>query len=298
MRGVDLELLAHVVDVHVDRALVADGRLVPERREDLRSREGLARVLAQQLQDAVLRGRQVYRLATHADLARVDIEDEVAEGELSLLARALAHASQDRLDAADEFTWRERLGHVVVGTELEAEDAVDFIAAGREHDDGDVRGLADVAGKLEAALAREHHIEDEQVGLDLVHHHDSTLGSCGRVYLVALLLEGVRHDLEDRFLVIDRDDADSHALLRTPRSSPRQMRRASRTQSVVDSIMEYRVWWGERDALDSRRTATRPVPCRPSRLNCATRRSARGSVDTRVTWVSTRRRSRQNRQGR
>ncbi len=43
--GVDLELLAHVVDVHVDRALVADRRLVPQRAQDRGPRVRLAGML-------------------------------------------------------------------------------------------------------------------------------------------------------------------------------------------------------------------------------------------------------------
>ena len=48
---------------------------------------------------------------------------------------ALAVAAQHRVDARDELARIERLGEVVVGAHFQADDAIDVLALGRQHDD-------------------------------------------------------------------------------------------------------------------------------------------------------------------
>jgi hypothetical protein len=43
--------------------------------------------------------------------------------------------AQNRLDARDELTRLEGLGQIVVGAELESDDAIGDVAASRQHDD-------------------------------------------------------------------------------------------------------------------------------------------------------------------
>ena len=71
------------------------------------------------------------------------------------------------MHAAHELARGEGLGDVVVGAELEAEDAVDLVAARGEHDDRDVRGGAQVLAMSSPDLPGQHHVEDDEVGLDL-----------------------------------------------------------------------------------------------------------------------------------
>ena len=73
--------------------------------------------------------------------------------------------TQDRVDASDEFREPKGLLHVVVGAEVEAHDLVFFEALGRQHDDP--RGAAAAAQlpqDLKAVHARQHHVEDDEVG--------------------------------------------------------------------------------------------------------------------------------------
>ena len=65
-----------------------------------------------------------------------------------------ARAAQRRLHAAAELAQRERLGDVVVGAELEAEDLVDLLGLGGEHDDRHRRARAQPPADLEAVEAR------------------------------------------------------------------------------------------------------------------------------------------------
>jgi hypothetical protein len=99
--------------------------------------------------------------------------------------------SENGLDAAHELAWREGLGDVVVGAELQAEHTVHLVPARREHDDRCVGVGAQVTGDIEAGLPRQHDVEHDDIGGYLLEHH---LGACGvarGVHLVARLLQCV-----------------------------------------------------------------------------------------------------------
>lgn len=72
-------------------------------------------------------------------------------------------AAEDGADAGGEFAGAEGFGDVVVGSEFEADDAVDFAVTCGEEEDGDGGGLAESATDVEAAHVGESDIEDEAV---------------------------------------------------------------------------------------------------------------------------------------
>ena len=63
------------------------------------------------------------------------------------IARRMRRAAQHRLDAPEELAWVEGLGDIVVGAELEPDDAVDVLAARRQHDDRQLRAAAQLAAQ-------------------------------------------------------------------------------------------------------------------------------------------------------
>ena len=78
--------------------------------------------------------------------------------------RDAGHAAQVGLDARQQLRHLERLGDVVVGAELEADDLVDHLAARGEHDHRRLdAALAQLAADVEAAHARQHQVEQQQV---------------------------------------------------------------------------------------------------------------------------------------
>jgi len=80
-------------------------------------------------------------------------------------------AAQDGPDPAAEFPDRERLGDVVVGADLEAQDLVALIVARREHDDRHLAAASQAAADLDAVDPGQHHVEDDEVealGCELV----------------------------------------------------------------------------------------------------------------------------------
>ena len=67
-------------------------------------------------------------------------------------------AAQDRLHAEEELADAEWLDDVVVGAELESDDAIDLLALRRQHHDADAarrRVLAERLAKLRARIRRE-----------------------------------------------------------------------------------------------------------------------------------------------
>ena len=71
---------------------------------------------------------------------------------------------QERLDPGDELAGRERLHEVVVRAHRQAHDPVDLLAAGGEHQHVGVGERAQPPADLDAVEARQHDVEDDDVG--------------------------------------------------------------------------------------------------------------------------------------
>ena len=76
-----------------------------------------------------------------------------------------AAASQRRAYPRDEFAQPERLGDVVVGTDLEAHHSVDLGTFRRDHDDRNLGLLSELPTDVDAADLRQHHVEENEIGL-------------------------------------------------------------------------------------------------------------------------------------
>src|SRR5204862_1274500 len=117
---------------------------------------------------------EIELLRSELDLAAVDLHLATAgiDMDVAMLNRLRLslltfgrRAAQDRLDARDELARVERLRHVVVGADLEADDLVDVLVPRGQHQDRDIRLLTDAAADLDPVDVREHEIEDDQRGL-------------------------------------------------------------------------------------------------------------------------------------
>ena len=115
-------------------------------------------------------------------------------------------AAEHGLDAGDEFAHGEGLGHVVVGADFEADDAVDFVVAGGEHEDGDRAGATDLAADLEAVHAGEHEVEHDHVGPGGVGKVEGALAVGGGFDVVALAAEVVGDGAGQACFVLDDQD--------------------------------------------------------------------------------------------
>ena len=81
-----------------------------------------------------------------------EVEVEVGEGVAREALHLAVGAPQHGLHARQQLADRERLGHVVVGAELEPEELVDLVVPAGEHEDVRARPVADVARMGKTAL--------------------------------------------------------------------------------------------------------------------------------------------------
>ena len=111
----------------------------------------------------------VTALAVARQRARREIERVRAEGDRAVRRRragreTLGLPAQHGVDARDQLARIERLGEVIVGAHLQADDAIDVLALGGEHDDRHrLAGAAQAAAYRQAVLAGQHQVEHEQV---------------------------------------------------------------------------------------------------------------------------------------
>ena len=113
---------------------------------------------------------------------------------------------------ADELAQAERLGHVVVGAELEPDDLVELRVLGRQHHDRHARLGADDAADLDARQLREHQVQEDEVR-PLRPEHGEGLAPVGRRDdPESVGLERVDERLAQGRLVVDDEDRSCHHL--------------------------------------------------------------------------------------
>jgi hypothetical protein len=99
-------------------------------------------------------------------------------------------ATQDGANARHQLTGRAGLGHVVVGTHVEADDAVDVVAARGEHQHRHLAACANAPQRLDAGQARHHDVE----------HHDRVaaaqgLAGAGLAVVLGAHVEAFAHEV-------------------------------------------------------------------------------------------------------
>ena len=68
------------------------------------------------------------------------------------------------MDTRQQFSRIERFRQVIVGAHLQTHDAVDVLALGGQHDDGESRRRCpEAGGRWSTAFAGEHEVEDDQI---------------------------------------------------------------------------------------------------------------------------------------
>jgi len=125
---------------------------------------------------------------------------------------------EDITDADRQLPRGERLGDIVVGTELESDDAIGGLTASGQHDHGQGTVGADPAAKGEPVRAGKHHVEHDEVGSTAL--DDRSCGiPVGRLECVEAVALQVAHDdvAHDR-LVVDDEDGGHRAHCRCPRA--------------------------------------------------------------------------------
>src|SRR5256886_13657743 len=117
------------------------------------------------MQQAEFGRPEVDLAAAAADPMCRRVELQVAEFD-RLIAKQRRAAAHDCLDASEQFTMREGLGEVIVGTGLQPGHLVEFLRAPGQHDDRNLLGAplgAQLPEESHARRAREDPVEQHQV---------------------------------------------------------------------------------------------------------------------------------------
>ena len=139
-------------------------------------------------------------------LARDRVEDELVERERLLRGRRLLRAAQYGLHPHHELARGERLRDIVVGADLETDDAVVGLATGGEHDHRKVAARADPAAQREPVGAGQHQVEHDELQVLGREKRAGGVAVPGLERVEALTLEVADEDVADEGLVVDDED--------------------------------------------------------------------------------------------
>src|SRR5690606_29680326 len=110
------------------------------------------------------------------------------------------------LDAKQELARVKGLGEIIIGTGLEALDAVFYIAHGREHKDGEILVLCGSrthrGKKLKTSLVRHHHIHNGQVKDKELQQLSGFIRMFGHRHKITLLAQKLLEQLTQACIII------------------------------------------------------------------------------------------------
>ena len=168
-------------------------------------------------EDLELGRRQADPAVAALDAAPLEVDEQVAvadDAPTGGIGQVAVRAPQERLDPAHQLAQPERLGQVVVGSQLEPDDLVDLVVASGQDEDRHLRaGRAQAAEDLEAVHAGKPDIEHHEVRRLAGRDVEALLAGPGDRDLVALLLEGVLDPAGDGVFVLDDQDGGCHAAM-------------------------------------------------------------------------------------
>ena len=120
--------------------------------------------------------------------------------------RSRRHAFENGPDPRGHFPWAERLDHVIVGTDFQAHDTIDFSIAGTEENHRHFAETAQLLAGFEAADVRQTDVENDQIGrgLALMLQRCRAKAQPGRGE--ALALQGENQGVGNRRFVFDNQD--------------------------------------------------------------------------------------------
>ena len=196
----------------VDRAFLDKDAMPPDKIKKLRPAEHPPGAFHQDRQKAAFLWPKRHQMAGPADLHRRLVEAQVMEFE-NVVGKRRMGAPQQRAHAADHLTWREWLGDVVIGANIEAKRAIAFLAARTEDDDGKMLCLGAGAQRpadIDPRHLRHHPVNDGEVRAVLLDHFDRLLAILGAKHLIIGLNQIVGQQFKLVGLIIGNENTDRH----------------------------------------------------------------------------------------
>jgi hypothetical protein len=150
-----------------------------------------------------------------------DVKLDVARRQRLIDRRGPRRAPQHSADPGDQLARVEGFRHVVIGSQLEADDAIGVVHARGEHDDRHLTLTPQFLRNFQAINARQHQVKDDQVGLLPTRLDQCCLAVFRCDNRVPGLLQVRSHELDDFRLVIYHQDFRGHRS--TPPSGSRPL---------------------------------------------------------------------------
>ena len=188
---------------------VAHVVVAPHPVDERRALEHPPGVLHQQRQHLELLEWEIDLLSVHPHLVARYVElhrtlDQQVPGQLLLHHFAAPGLpAQHRPHASDQLAHAVGLGDVVVSAHLEAHDRVDLGRLGGDHDDRHLAVLAEFATDVDPRHGRQHHVEQNEVGVDLVEASECLTAVPGDLHLETLAAETHRERIHEGLFVLD-----------------------------------------------------------------------------------------------
>ncbi len=119
-------------------------------------------------------------------------------------ARLHGRASKQRTHVREQHAGRHGLGDELVGAELEAHDAVEILLPRGEEEDGQ-RGAAGprLAADLEPVQARQHHVQEQQVRIEVAQAPQGAVASAFPVQLQPVASQVIADEPGQALVVLD-----------------------------------------------------------------------------------------------
>src|SRR5450759_386914 len=240
--GVVGELLPQVPYVDVDRAGVTDVLVSPHLLHQPVAGEHDSRVGREDVKEVELLRGQLHlpdAVDLHPPAPAVHGEAPALEEFLRFLGGRL-RPPEHRLDARDQLARAERLCEVIVGAQLQAHYLVHLGLTRCEHDDRDLRSLADLPEHFQAVLAGEHDVQHQKVGFLGEELLDRGVAVEGRGDAIAFLFEVQLDELDDVLLVVNNQNLllpGFHPVLPLATRLSRRAHSTAREQGPVQMIL-------------------------------------------------------------
>ena len=115
------------------------------------------------------------------------------------------------MNAGEQFAQAEGLRHVIIRAEFEADDLVDLLAFGGEHQDRHAAlSRTDFPAQIVTAFPRQHDVEDHEIGLTLTEHRSGLEAVATLADFVALAPQRVAQTETDVGVVFNYKEVSFH----------------------------------------------------------------------------------------
>src|SRR4029450_8811784 len=201
-----LELRADMADVAVDGAIADEARTDIGRRHQVLAREHAARLGGGGVRQGELGGGGGARGTVPRGRDRLQVDHQPAAHHPLLDGDRRSLAAQHRLHPRHQLARAEGLYDIVVGAELEAQDAIHLLVLGGEEDDRHIAAQAQPLAHLGAIELGHEDVQDHQRGRLARRDLQRSKPVVGRQRLVARAPQRKAHDVADVRIVIDDQD--------------------------------------------------------------------------------------------